>query len=58
MIYINNRISNINGIRYDFNGYNAKLDFNGKIIKVIRISDGKDVTEKMIEKYKWFLPIM
>ena len=52
MIDINNSSTKLNGVFYDFTGYNASLNFDGSIIKVIRISDGKDVTDEMREKYK------
>lgn len=48
----NNSIGKLNGIEYDFRGYNAELKFNGQIVKVTCIKTGKDVTEEMKRKYK------
>lgn len=52
MIDLNNSTTKLNGVFYDFTGYKASLNFDGSIIKVTRISDGKDVTEEMKRKYK------
>lgn len=51
MIEMNNSTGSINGHKYDFTGYNATLSFDGKIIKVIEIKTGKDVTQEFKEKY-------
>lgn len=52
MIDMNNSSGEINGTFYDFTGYKASLNFDGSIIRVIRILDGEDVTEEMRVKYK------
>ncbi|MFL4393578.1 hypothetical protein RJ729_01840 [Acinetobacter pittii] len=51
MIEMNNSTGSINGHEYDFSGYNATLNFDGKIIKVTEIDSGKDVTQEFKEKY-------
>lgn len=42
---------NIGGKRFDFSGHIAELTCNGLIIKVVRMSDGKDVTNEFKVKY-------
>ncbi|SSS75974.1 hypothetical protein [Acinetobacter baumannii] len=51
MIEMNDSTGSINGHKYDFTGYNATLNFDGEITKVIEISTGKNVTEEFKEKY-------
>ena len=51
MIDMNNSTGSINGQEYDFTGYNATLNFDGKIIKVTEITTGKDVTQEFKEKH-------
>lgn len=49
---MNNSKAKINGIEYDFTGYNAELKFNGEIVKVTCIKTGKDCTREFREKYE------
>ena len=51
-VTMNNAKSKLNGIEYDFTGYNAELKFNGKIVKVTCIKTGKDCTREFLEKYE------
>lgn len=48
---MNNSTGSINGIKFDFRGYNAELTFSGRIVKVTCIKTGKDCTSEFKKKY-------
>lgn len=55
---MSNSKSKINGVEYDFTGYNAELKLNGKIVKVTCIKTGKDCTKEFQEKYKAMIGVV